>query len=188
MTCLSFHPPVLPENLNLLLFLTLLVLASILRPTLLCCSRGSIAIRFATMPPVLTALLAFVVSLFQSRQALHLQILALQHQVSVYKRTVPRPRLHPSDRLFWSWLSRLWSGWQGALPFVQPRTVITWQRKRFREHWRRLRQQGKPGRPAMATDVRDLIRAMWPANPKCGEVIAIPEVGGLHHHDERWVA
>jgi transposase InsO family protein len=24
--------------------------------------------------------------------------------------------------------------------------------------------------------------------PECGEVIAIPEVGGLHHHDERWAA
>ena len=117
------------------------------------------------MPPVLTALLAFVVSLFQSRQALHLQILALQHQVSVYKRTVSRPRLRPSDRLFWSWLSRLWSGWQGALQFVQPRTVITWQRKRFQEHWRRLSQQGKPGRPAIAKDIRDLIRTMWQANP-----------------------
>jgi putative transposase len=24
--------------------------------------------------------------------------------------------------------------------------------------------------------------------PECGEVIAVPEVGGLHHHYERWVA
>jgi len=131
------------------------------------------------MPPALTALLAFVVSLFQSRQALHLQILALQHQVSVYKRTVPRPRLRPSDRLFWSWLSRLWSGWQGALQFVQPRTVITWQRKRFQEHWRRLSQQGKPGRPAIAKDVRDLIRAMWQAHPTWGSPRIIGELRKL---------
>ena len=94
------------------------------------------------MPPVVAALLAFVVSLFQSRQALHLRILALQHQVSVYKQTVPRPRLRPTDRLFWAWLSRLWPGWQSALAFVQPRTVIAWQRKRFRDHWRYLSQQG----------------------------------------------
>ena len=37
------------------------------------------------MPPVISALLVFVVSLFQSRQVLHLKILALQHQVAVYK-------------------------------------------------------------------------------------------------------
>jgi hypothetical protein len=33
---------------------------------------------------------------------------------------------HAADRLFWSWLSRLWPGWQQALEFVQPRTVIAW--------------------------------------------------------------
>jgi hypothetical protein len=43
---------------------------------------------------------------------------------------VHRPRLPPSDRVFWSWLSRLWSGWHEALAFVQPRTVIVWQRQR----------------------------------------------------------
>jgi hypothetical protein len=41
----------------------------------------------------------------------------------------------------------LLSGWQRALAFVQPRTVIAWQKKRFRDHWRRLSQSGKPGRP-----------------------------------------
>ena len=66
------------------------------------------------MPPAVSALLAFLVSLFWSRRALHLKILALQHQVEVYQRSVPRPRLQPADRLFWSWLSRLWAGWQEA--------------------------------------------------------------------------
>ena len=124
--------------------------------------------RFSTTPPVITALLAFVVSLFQSRQALHLRILALQRQVSVYKRTVPRPRLRPSDRLFWSWLSRRLPGWQSALHFGQPRPVIAWQHKRFREHWRRLSQCGRPGRPAVAKELRDLIRDMSLANPLWG--------------------
>ena len=131
------------------------------------------------MPPVVAALLAFVVSLFQSRQALHLRILALQHQVSVYKRAVPRPRLRPTDRLFWAWLSRLWPGWQSALAFVQPRTVIAWQRKRFRDHWRYLSQQGTPGWPAIAKEVRDLIRAMWQTNPTWGAPRIVGELRQL---------
>ena len=81
---------------------------------------------------------------------------------------MPRPRLCATDRLFWAWVSRLWSCWQHALAFVQPRTVIVWQRQRFRDHWRQLNQQGTPGRPTIAKDVRDLIRTIWQTNPTWG--------------------
>lgn len=131
------------------------------------------------MPPVLSAVLAFVASFLQSRQTLHLRILALQHQVAVYKQTVARPRLRPTDRLFWAWLSRLWPAWQSALAFVQPRTVIAWQHKRFREHWRRLSQRGTPGRPALAKEIRDLIRQMWQANPTWGSPRMVGELRKL---------
>jgi putative transposase len=120
------------------------------------------------MPPVVSALLALVSSQLHSRWAIHLQVLALQHQVAVYKQTIRRPRLSPTDRVFWSWLSWLWSGWQDVLAFVQPRTVIAWQHTRFRDYWRGLSQRGKPGRPAIAKEVRELIREMWQANPTWG--------------------
>ena len=102
------------------------------------------------MFPILSALLAFVAGLFLSRASLCLEHLALRHQLAVYKQTVYRPRLCPADRLFWVWLSRFWSGWHDALVFVQPRTVLAWQQKRFREHWRRLSQRKQLGRPAIA--------------------------------------
>jgi putative transposase len=60
----------------------------------------------------------------------------------------------------------MWSGWQDALAFVQPRTVVAW--KRFREHWRSLSQRGNPGRPAIAKEVHALIRTMWQSNPTWG--------------------
>jgi len=41
----------------------------------------------------------------------------------------------PGDRILWAWLSRHWSRWLAVLTFVQPLTVIAWQRTRFREHW-----------------------------------------------------
>src|SRR5512134_387789 len=88
-------------------------------PTLLYGSSNPITMRLSTMLTVISVLLAFVVSLCQSRWALHLRILALQHQLAVYKYTVQRPRLRPTDRLFWVWLSWLWPGWQEALIFVQ---------------------------------------------------------------------
>jgi transposase InsO family protein len=118
-------------------------------------------------------------ALFRSRLSLHLEHLALRHQLAVYQRSVPRPRLRATDRLCWAWLSRLWSGWQQALAFVQPRTVIVWQRQRFRHHWRRLSQQGPPGRPAVAKEVRALIQAMWQANPTWGSPRIVGELQKL---------
>ena len=117
------------------------------------------------MLPVLSALLACMAALVRSRASLHLEHLALRHQLAVYQQSVPQPHLRATDRLFWAWLSRLWSGWQQALTFVQPRTVIAWQRRRFRNYWRQLSQQGIPGRPAMAKEVRELIRTMWQTHP-----------------------
>jgi hypothetical protein len=76
------------------------------------------------MPPVVSALLAFVASLLRSQASLRLENVALRHQLAVYTQTVHRPRLRPTDRLFWAWLARLWPAWQRALAFVQPRTVI----------------------------------------------------------------
>jgi putative transposase len=135
--------------------------------------------RSPTLPPVVLALLAFLAACFRSRRALQLEILALRHQLAVYQRSVPRPRIQPTDRLLWSWLARMWSGWQAALAFVQPRTVVAWHQKRFREHWRRLSQRGKPGRPAMAQEVRVLIQTMWQSNPTWGAPRIVGELQKL---------
>jgi putative transposase len=131
------------------------------------------------MPPVISALLACMAVLFRSRASLHLEHLALRHQLAVYKQTVGRPQLHPTDRLFWAWLSRLWSGWESVLAFVQPRTVIAWQQQRFRDHWRRVSQHGTPGRPIVAQEVRELIQAMWQANPTWGSPRIVGELRKL---------
>ena len=131
------------------------------------------------MLPVISALLAFVAGLFRSRASLCLEHLALRHQLAVYKRTVDRPRLRSTDRVLWAWLARLWPGWRDALAFVQPCTVIAWQRQRFRDHWRRLSQHGTPGRPTIAKEVRHLIRTMWQANPTWGAPRIVGELRKL---------
>jgi transposase InsO family protein len=122
------------------------------------------------MPPVVSALPGFVAALFQSRASLHLENLALRHQIAVYQQTVHHPQVRPSDRLFWACLSRFWAGWQKALTFVQPRTILAWQRQHFRDHWRDLSQQGKPGRPAITKEVRTLIWDMWGSPRIVGEL------------------
>src|SRR5882724_3225562 len=134
------------------------------------------------MHPILAALLTFLTTLPRSHLALQLEIVALRHQVAVYQRSVSRPRLHATDRLLWVWLSRWWPGWQQALEFVQPRTVIAWQKRRFRDYWRRLSQSGKPGRPVVSQEVRELIRDMWHANPTWGSPRIVGELQKLSIH------
>ena len=69
------------------------------------------------MKAFICALLAYMSALFRSRLALQLEIVALRHQLNVYQRTTKRPWIRPGDRIFWSWLSRHWSGWRGLLVF-----------------------------------------------------------------------
>jgi putative transposase len=53
------------------------------------------------MLSVVSALLACVAGFLRSHAALHLEHLALRHQLAVYQRTMHRPRLRLTDRLFW---------------------------------------------------------------------------------------
>jgi hypothetical protein len=131
------------------------------------------------MRAVLLAAASGMASLFRSRRALQIEILALRHQLAVYQRAGRRPQLGPADRILWAWLSRAWAGWREALVFVQPRTVIAWRQKRFRDHWTRLSRHGKVGRPAVAQEIRDLIRKMSDANPTWGSPRIVGELRKL---------
>src|SRR5262247_592639 len=128
------------------------------------------------MPRVVSIMIASLAAWFRSRLDMQMELIALRHQVAVYKQSVTRPKLQPADRLLWVWLSRLWPGWQRALEFVQPRTVIAWQKKRFRDYWRCLSQQKKPGRPAISKAVIDLIQDMWRSNPTWGSPRIVGEL------------
>jgi putative transposase len=77
--------------------------------------------------------LRFVV---RSRAALHLEIVALRHQLAVTSRSRrPRLRLTALDRVLWAWLAHRWRGWRSALHVVQPATVLAWHRRGFRLFW-----------------------------------------------------
>ncbi len=121
----------------------------------------------------------FLMGAFSSRLSLQLEIAALRHQLSLYQRAQRRPTIASSDRMLWSILARLWRGWRGALFFVQPRTVILWQRKRFREYWRGLSRGDCRGRPAISLELRRLIRRMWQANPTWGSPRIVGELEKL---------
>jgi hypothetical protein len=137
----------------------------------------------------LPILVAAVASVLKTRAALQLENVALRHQIGVLQRSAKkRPKLSAADRLLWVWLSRVWRGWRSALVIVKPDTVVAWHRKGFRMFWTWKIRRGKPGRPAVPREVRELIRRM--SREKSGLGCAAhprrtAEAGHRHRRDER---
>ena len=117
---------------------------------------------------VVASLLYSLRFLVRSRAALHLEIVALRHQLVVTSRSRrPRLRLTALDRVLWAWLAHRWRNWRSALHVVQPATVLAWHRRGFRLFWT-WKSRHRTGRPAVSPDVRALIREMCTANPLWG--------------------
>jgi hypothetical protein len=127
----------------------------------------------------LSAFCAFLAASLRSRAALQIEILALRHQLNVLQRSVKRPRLSTVDRWLWVRLSRNWSGWRAALKLLKPATVIGWHYQGFRLFWTWKCRHGRPGRPAVSLEVRQLIRRMsrenslWGAPKIHGELLKL---------------
>ena len=121
----------------------------------------------------------FLAAIFKSRAALQTENLALRNQLCVYQRSVKRPKVQPADRILWSFMAKTWTGWKDALIFVKPDTVVRWQRRRIKEHWRKLSTSGEPGRPPVAEEVEELIRTMSSINPTWGSPRIVGELAKL---------
>src|SRR5262245_35049913 len=106
-------------------------------------------------------------STVRTQRELALENLALRQQLAVWKVRQPRPRLRAPDRIFWVALSRLWKNWRSSLHVVRPETVVGWHRQGFRLYWA-WKSRRRWGRPAIGTELRDLIRRMSRANPLWG--------------------
>ena len=102
---------------------------------------------------------------------LALENLALRQQLAMYKRTLTRPRLHRTDRLFWVGLTRVWAGWREALVIVTPDSVLRWRRRRFREHWTKLSGRPPVGRPPVSAEIKALVTRMAAANSLWGATL-----------------
>jgi putative transposase len=130
---------------------------------------------------VLRAFVAFLAASLRSRTVLQLEILTLRHQIGVLQRSVRRPKLNPADRLLWAWLYSVWNDWQSAVFIVKAAvfivkaaTVVSWHRRGFGLFWSWKIRRGKPGRPAVPEEVRELIRTMSRENPLWG----VPHIHG----------
>jgi len=96
-----------------------------------------------------------------------IQLLVLRRQVKVLRRQVKRPRLHRLDRVLLAAASRairrdLWSSF-----VVRPETLLRWHRELVAKKWT-YKRRGRPGRPPVDAEVRDLIVRLGRENPRWG--------------------
>ena len=106
----------------------------------------------------------FVANLFKSRRQLEVENLFLRHQLNIALRRGPhRLRLRGSDRILMVWMTRLWPSLLGLSRVVQPDTILRWHRAGFQAYWR-WKSRGRPGRPSVSRELRELIRRMSKEN------------------------
>lgn len=101
----------------------------------------------------------------RDRTELAAENLALRQQLAFLQQKSKTPRLRRRDRIFWVWLSRIWTGWRSVLLIVQPDTVVGWHRLGFKLYWRWKSRASKVGRPKFEVEIQRLIQRMSRENP-----------------------
>src|SRR5262249_12750609 len=120
------------------------------------------------MLAILHLLGMFIVNLFRSRRRLEAENLFLRHQLNIALRQSPhRLRLRGCDRALLVWMTRLWPSLLDLARVVQPETILRWHRAGYRVYWR-WKSRGRPGRPKIDRELRELIRQMSKDNPLWG--------------------
>ena len=134
------------------------------------------------MIDLLKLLGGLLVGVFRSHAAREAEIAFLRHQLLVLKRSAPaRLRLRTADRLIFVWLYRLFPSLLEAAVVFKPETLVRWHRSGFRLYWR-WKSSRRVGRPAVAADIRDLIRTisrddpLWGAPRIHGELLAAGQI------------
>jgi hypothetical protein len=91
----------------------------------------------------LSLLFGFFKAALSGQCNLALENLALRRQLAILRRTQKRPVISTKDRLFWVWLSRIWSEWRAPLLIAEPDTVIglTVSRNVFRPQFLRVKEE-----------------------------------------------
>ena len=126
---------------------------------------------------VFCRLLELVVLLSRRERSKELEILVLRHELSILRRQVRQPRFEPHDRLLLAALSRVLPRRSWSTFLVRPETLLQWHRRLVARQW--TYPHRKPGRPAIASEVRDLIVRLARENPSWGYLRIVGELRRL---------
>lgn len=121
--------------------------------------------------------LAVAALCLRPREFKELEIVVLRHELAVLRRQTARPRLDERDRLFLAAASRLLDRASRPSFFVSPQTLLRWHRRLVRRRWTYTHR--RPGRPAVAAELRELVLRLARENPRWGYERIIGELAGI---------
>src|SRR6186997_2530898 len=103
---------------------------------------------------MLVRVLSWLALVARSDAAKDVEILTLRHEVSVLRRTNPRPKMSWLDRAVLSALSRLLPAPLRRMRLVSPRTLLRWHTQLVARRW--TSPHRRPGGPPTAAPIRAL--------------------------------
>lgn len=113
----------------------------------------------------------------RSSDAKEVEILVLRHELEIWRRQQPRPRLEPKDRALLATLSRLLPRRRWSVFMVTPATLLGWHRRMVRRHW--TYPNSPRGRPPVPAEVQALIVRLATENPRRGYERIKGELAGV---------
>jgi putative transposase len=114
---------------------------------------------------IFVRLCSWLILLSRSTASKNAELLVLRHEVSVLRRTQPRPRLDWADRAVLAALIRLLPRTLRAHRLVTPGTVLRWHRRLARKKWT---YPNNTGRPPVSTEITTLIERLATENSSWG--------------------
>src|SRR6186997_3232493 len=124
-------------------------------------------------------MLSWLALLARSDAAKDAEILTLRHEVTVLRRTNPRPKISWLDRSLLSALSRLLPVPLRQVRLVSPRTLLRWHAQLVARRW--TYPHRRPGRRPTTPPIRALVLRIARENPRWGYRRIQGELVGLGH-------
>jgi putative transposase len=114
---------------------------------------------------IFVRLCGWLVLLGRSSASKNAELLVLRHEVTVLRRTNPRPRLDWADRAVLAALIRLLPARLRIRRLVTPGTVLRWHRRLITRKWTHPR---RTGRPPVSAEIAALIERLAPGGVSLG--------------------